>query len=91
MQDGKLLFIIFYDAQHGIKLMCPYAKCSILVCLQDAMYDSFFAFHVVDSSAKRVRSPVVFARRVLNLEFVLTEEFRPSYLSTVKNFGCYES
>jgi hypothetical protein len=39
------------------------------------MYDSFFAFHVVDSSAKRVRLAVVFARRVLNLEFVLSEEF----------------
>ena len=87
VRDGKLLLIILHDAQHGIKLMCPCAKCSILVRLQDAMFDSFFAFHIVNSPTKRVRSAVVFARRVLDLKFVLSEEFRPSHLSTVKNFG----
>jgi hypothetical protein len=71
--------------------MCPCAKCSILVSLQDAMFDSFFAFYVVNSPAKRVRSAVVFARRVLDFELILSEEFRPSHLSTVKNFGGCES
>jgi hypothetical protein len=33
VRDRKLLFIILYNAQHGIKLMCPCAKCSILVSL----------------------------------------------------------
>ena len=75
VRDGKLLFIILHDAQHGVKLMCPCAECSILICLQDAVYDSFLAFHVVKSPAKRVRSAVVFAWRVLDLEFVLSEEF----------------
>lgn len=51
------------------------------------MFDSFFAFHVVNSSAKRVRSAVVFTRRVLDFKFVLSEEFRLSHLSTVKNFS----
>jgi hypothetical protein len=55
------------------------------------MFYSFFTFYVVDSSTKRVRSPIVFARRVLDFEFVLTEEFRPSYLSTVKNFSSCKS
>jgi hypothetical protein len=86
-RDGKLLFIIFHDAQHSIELMCPCAECRILVCLQDAVYSRFLAFHVVDSSAKRVRSAVIFARRVLSLTFVLAGEFRPPHLYTVKNFG----
>jgi hypothetical protein len=55
------------------------------------MYNSFLTFHVVDSSAKRVRSAVVFTRRVLDFKFVLSKEFRLSYLSTVKNFSGYES
>jgi hypothetical protein len=55
------------------------------------MFYSFFTFHIVDSSTKRVRSPIVFTRRVLDFEFILTEEFRPSYLSTVKNFSSCES
>ena len=75
VRDGKLLFIILYNAQYGIKLICLYAKCSILVRLQDAMFDSFFAFYIVNSPTKRVRSAVVFTRRVLDLKFVLSEEF----------------
>ena len=51
------------------------------------MFDSFFAFYVVNSPTKRVRSAVVFTRRVLDLKFILSEEFRPSHLSTVKNFS----
>jgi hypothetical protein len=54
------------------------------------MYNSFFTFHVVDSSTKRVRSSVIFTRRVLDFKFILSEEFRLSYLSTVKNFSGYK-
>jgi hypothetical protein len=55
------------------------------------MFDSFFAFYVVNSPTKRVRSAVVFTRRVLDFKLILSEEFRPSHLSTVKNFSGYES
>ena len=41
--------------------MCPYAKCSILVSLEDAMYNYLLSFYVVNSPAKRVRSAIVFA------------------------------
>jgi hypothetical protein len=39
------------------------------------MFYSFFTFYIVDSSAKRVRSPIVFTRRVLDFKFILTKEF----------------
>jgi hypothetical protein len=55
------------------------------------MFYSFFTFYIVDSSTKRVRSPIVFTRRILDFKFILTEEFRLSYLSTVKNFSSYKS
>ena len=41
--------------------MYPYAKYSILVSLEDAMYDYLLSFHVVNSPTKRVRSTIIFA------------------------------
>jgi hypothetical protein len=35
------------------------------------MFDSFFAFYVVNSPTKRVRLAVIFTRRVLDFKFVL--------------------
>jgi hypothetical protein len=54
------------------------------------MFDSFFAFYIVNSPTKRVRSTVIFTRRVLDFKLILSEEFRLSYLSTVKNFSSYK-
>lgn len=51
------------------------------------MFNSFFTFYIVNSPAERVRLAVVFTRRILDLKFVLSKEFRLPYLSTVKNFG----
>jgi hypothetical protein len=55
------------------------------------MFDSFFTFYVVNSPTKRVRSTIIFARRILDFKFILSEEFRLSYLSSVKNFSSYKS
>jgi hypothetical protein len=35
------------------------------------MLDSFFAFYIVNSPTKRVRSAIIFTRRVLDFKFVL--------------------
>ena len=70
--------------------MCPYAKYSILISLEDAMYDYLLTFYIVNSPTKRVCLAVVFTRRVLDLKFVLSKEFRLPYLSTVKNFSSYK-
>jgi hypothetical protein len=54
------------------------------------MFDSFFTFYVVNSPTKRVRSAIIFTRRVLDLKLILSKEFRLSYLSIVKNFSGYK-
>jgi hypothetical protein len=40
--------------------MCLYAKCSIFISLEDAIYDYLLTFYIVNSPTKRVRSAIIF-------------------------------
>lgn len=77
------------DSQDITKVFNVSTKASVFVGFEYAVLDCFLPIHVIASPAECIGSAVVASWGVADLEFVLSEEFRPSDLSSCQLLrGC---